>query len=102
MKAMATTTSREQHFETTLSQIGGGNILAISGGRIGTYGNTLVLPVRYGYSVEIDLAWNDTYTVRRVHTRKGVRNVKGEMTDVYFDQLGEIAYRASCYHDNFA
>lgn len=95
------TTTRDQHFPTTLSQIGRGNVLAISGGRVQTNEQTLVLPVAYGYSVEVDLAVNDTYTVRRVFTRAGIRSVKGERADVYCDELGEAAYRASCYHDDF-
>lgn len=97
------TTTRNQHFPTTLRQIGRGNVLAISGGRWATTEEgTLVLPIRYGYAVEVDLAANDTYTVRRTLTRSGVRSVKGERTDVYCDELGEAAYRASCYHDDFA
>jgi hypothetical protein len=97
------TTTRAQHFPTTLAQIGMGNVLAISGGRwTTTEEGTLVLPVRYGYAVEIDLALNDTYTVRRTFTRSGVRVVKGEATDIYCDMLGDTAYEASCYHESFA
>lgn len=84
----------------TLDQIGRGNVLAISGGRWRiTEDHTLVLPVAAGYSVEIDLAPGDTYTVRRIFTRAGKRFDHGEITGVYCDQIGEIAYRASCYHD---
>lgn len=96
------TTAAPQDFRTTLNQIGRGNVLAISGGRVRPDGYTLVLPVAHGYSVEVDLAWNDTYTVRRVFTRSGVRTVKGERADVYCDELGEAAYQASCYHDDFS
>lgn len=94
--------SRAQHFPTTLAQIGRMNVLAISGGRTRTDGDTLILDVAHGYSVEIDLESNDTYTVRRVFTRVGNRFVKGERSDVYCDEVGEAAYRASCYHDDFA
>ena len=61
--------------------------------------SSLILPVAHGYTVEIDLALNDTYTVRRVFTRAGKRFVKATVTGVYFDQIGEVAYQASCYHD---
>jgi hypothetical protein len=94
-------TTRNQHFPTTLAQIGRMNVLAISGGRVQSNADTLVLPVAHGYSVEIDLDASDTYNVRRVFTRAGVRSVKGERTDVYCDELGEVAYRASCYHDEW-
>lgn len=89
----------QQDFATTLSQIGKGNFLAISGGRIRRNGDTLVLPVAQGYSVEIDLDPSDTYTVRRVLTRSGVRKVKAEVSNVYCEEVGEVAYRASCYLD---
>lgn len=92
-------TTREQDFPTTLAQIGHGNVLAISGGRARRDGHTLILPVAHGYTVEIDLDANDTYTVRRMFTRAGKRFVKGEITDVYCENIGDIAYRASCYHD---
>ena len=87
--------------KTLLHQIGRGNVLAISGGRYTVVGETLVLPIRYGYKVEIDLAANDTYTVRRVFVRGAQRFVKGEQTDVYADEVGEVAYRASCYLDEW-
>lgn len=87
----------EQDFTTTLAQIGRMNVFAISGGRVQRDGDTLVLPVAYGYSVEVDLDPSDTYTVRRVLTRAGVRSVKAEVSDVYCDEIGEVAYRASCY-----
>ncbi len=84
-----------------LSQIPRWDLLAISGGRATLYDDALVLPVGRGYSVVIRLEWDDTYTVQRVFTRSGVAKVKGERTTVYFDDLGEAAYRASCYHHDF-
>lgn len=88
-----------QDFTTTLAQIGRMNVLAVSGGRVLAEGDTLVLPVRYGYRVEVDLDPSDTYTVRRVLARGGERFVKGSVSDVYCDQIGEVVYRASCYHE---
>jgi len=83
------------------AQIGMGNILAISGGRINVRRTGITLPCGCGYSVTIDLAGNDTYTVRRVLTRAGKAWVKGEMTGVYCDQVGEVAYRAGMFRDEW-
>ncbi len=80
-------------------QIGAWNIRAISGGRITIRPTGITLPVSSGYRVTIDLAANDTYTVRRIFTRAGKTWVKGERTGVHCDQIGEIAYQASCYRN---
>ena len=84
-----------------IRQIGPGNIGAISGGRKRLVDGTLVLPVSNGYTVEVALAANDTYVVRRIFTRGVKRWVKGEITDVYYDEVGERAYEASCFRDAF-
>ena len=88
--------------ETMLSQIGGGNVLAISGGRVGKINDTtLRLPVAKGYAVEVEyIEGQDLYTVRRVMKRNGI-HVKGTQERVYCDEVGEVAYRASCYLDPF-
>lgn len=89
-------------FTTTLGQIGRMNVLAISGGRVLRDGETMVLPVGHGYTVEVDLdEGSDTYTVRRMFRRGGKAFPKGEQTYVYCDEIGEVAYRASCYHHNY-
>lgn len=80
-----------------LTQIGRMNVLAISGGRTRLVDGTLVLPVASGYTVEITLDPSDTYTVRRVFTRGIKRWIKGEISDVYCDQVGEIAYQAHAF-----
>jgi hypothetical protein len=79
-----------------LQQIGA-NIFAISGGRRALVNGELVLKVGSGYSVRIALAGNDTYTVQRIYQRAGNTTVKGEVADVYFDEVGEVAYQASCF-----
>lgn len=79
-----------------LRQIGGMNLLAISGGKWGLDGETLVLPAGKGYRVEIDL-YNDLYNVRRVYKRGTKTFIKGEVFGVYCDQIGEVAYNASCF-----
>ena len=80
-----------------LAQIGRCNVLSISGGRVSIDGERVVLPVGAGYRVEVELAPDDTYTVRRVFVRGAKRFVKGEQTGVYFDEVGEIAYQASSF-----
>lgn len=86
---------------TTLHQIGRGNLLAISGGRYKQMDGCVLLPVAAGYYVSIELEPNDTYTVRRMFKRGAKVWKKGEVTDVYCDELGETCYRASCYHDEW-
>lgn len=91
-----------------LSQIGRENVWAISGGRVGVWKPNgecmeVELPVSSGYLVRIILAGDDTYTVERILRRrpKGqtsrVDKVLGRMEGVYCDQVGEVAYQASCY-----
>ena len=85
---------------TLISQIGSRNFLAISGGRVNRVSDdTVVLPVAHGYRVAITLDADDTYTVRRIFTRGAKSWIKWERESVYADQVGEIAYRASCYLD---
>ena len=86
--------------KTLIAQIGKMNILAISGGRVFARETGITLPVSARYHVTVDLAGNDTYTVRRVFVRAGQRYVKGERTNVYCDQVGETAYMASCYRSD--
>lgn len=89
--------------QTIVAQIGRMNVLAISGGRVKPTADGIVLPVAHGYTVEVDYDEGfDSYVVRRVFTRAGKRFVKGEVAHVYCDQVGEIAYQASCYLHDFA
>ena len=84
---------------TLINQIGQMNLLAISGGRIAYDNNNgVILPVSNGYIVRIVLAGNDTYRVTREYKR-GTYTVKREWTNVYCDEIGEIAYLASCFRD---
>ena len=80
-----------------VAQIGRMNIACISGGRIEHRETGITLPVGRGYTVTVDLDWNDTYVVRRVYTRAGRVTVKGQQYTVYCDQVGEVAYQASCF-----
>jgi hypothetical protein len=87
-----------------LAQIGKQNIFAISGGRVeiwrtndGKAARTVTLPVSNGYSVEIYLAWDDTWTVTRQFKRKGQYSNKGTLEQIYPENIGEVAYRASCF-----
>lgn len=82
-----------------LAQVGRMNVLAISGGRVVRRESGVTLPVGAGYCVTVDLDWDDTYRVRRVFKRGAKVWVKGEQTGVYADQVGEVAYRASCFRN---
>lgn len=87
--------------QTILMQVGRMNVLAISGGRakVSAEGG-VVLPVRYGYGVHIVLdRGTDTYRVERTFTRSGRCSVKREWTMVHAEQLGDVAYTASCFRD---
>lgn len=80
-----------------LRQIGHMNLLSISGGRVLRRETGVTLPVGSGYRVTVDLAGNDTYTVRRIFVRGAKSWIKGEETEVYCDQVAGSAYRASCF-----
>jgi hypothetical protein len=88
-----------------IAQIGRMNIFAISGGRVGVIKNDdgetieVELPVSNGYRVSIGLNWNDTWTVSREFVRKGTVSNKGTLENVYSDQVGEVAYQASCFRN---
>ena len=92
---------------TIIHQIGTPNVLAISGGRWTPYYNQtgqvigITLPVHYGYKVHVWLQWNDLYSVRRVFTRGTQEWEKGQVSDVFCEQVGQVAYEASCYRDPF-
>ena len=94
-----TTTFRDCNAQELTNQIGMMNLFAISGGRVTVRTTGITLPVSNGYSVTIDLAANDTYTVRRVYTRAGKVTIKGEVEGIYCDEVGEIAYQASCFRN---
>lgn len=79
-------------------QIGAGNVLAISGGRIAALPDGIELPVAYGYRVRVHLTPVDDYRVERVLVRGARTYGKGERDGVYCDQVGEVAYRASCFN----
>jgi hypothetical protein len=93
------TTFRDCDAHELIGQIGTRNILAISGGRVGVRSTGVTLPVSNGYSVTVDLDWSDTYVVRRVFKRGAKIWIKGEQRDVYCDQVGEVAYVASCFRN---
>ena len=77
-----------------INQIGKGHLFAISGGRAQfSSEGALVLKVANGYAVRIVLEGNDTYTVQRVFRNR----VKAAAFNVYADEVGEVAYVASCY-----
>ena len=98
---MTTTTATTNSI--TLQHIGGMNLLAISGGRFQQLDdNSVLLPVKYGYKVLVRYVPGvDLYDVHRVFVRGYKVTVKGTETHLYADQVGDSAYRASCYSDSF-
>lgn len=89
---------------TIVAQIGQKNIWAISGGPVFVTETGIMMKAGAGYRVLVDLMGNDTYTVRRQFVRGGKTFEKGEVTDVYCEEVGEIAYYASCFtsHPKFS
>ena len=91
--------------DVLIDQIGRMNVFAISGGRVGVVKNNegetieVELPCGAGYRISIILAWDDTYTVTRQFVRAGTVFQKGTIEGVYCDQVGEIAYKASCWRN---
>lgn len=80
-----------------LRQIGTGNLLAISGGRVVALPDGVELPVSYGYHVRVQLTPVDDYTVTRIF-RRSRRDVQhGQMSSVYADTVGNAAYYAGMY-----
>lgn len=82
---------------TIARQVGRGNILCISGGRVRPIEDGIELPVSNGYMVRIELTAGDDYTVSRVFRRSGREWIKGQRTRVYCDEVGEAAYRAGMF-----
>ena len=89
--------TRACNADELLRQIGIGNLLAVSGGRVQALGDGVILPVSHGYSVRVRLLANDTYLVERVFTRSGVESIKASISGVYCEQVGEAVYRMSCW-----
>ena len=97
---MTFTISAEER-QTIARQIGGMNVLAISGGRVTGLPDGIELPVGNGYRVRVRLTPVDDYIVERVFIRSGVVRVKGAETH-YCDTVGDAAYRASCFRNDDA
>ena len=91
-------TGRQLDAAQLLNQIGNPNLLAITGGRRGMQvgPSAIRLPVSNGYVVYITLEANDTYRVESVFERSGKRHVKWSATDVFAQDIGQVAYEASC------
>lgn len=84
---------------TLLEQIGRMNWLAISGGRYEVFNSTVFFPVDRGYWVAVTLTAADDYTVNRITLRAGKITVKATFEGVYAENIGEVAYRASCFEN---
>lgn len=86
--------------QTIANQIGRMTVLAISGGRCQRLDDGIRLPVGYGYCVDVHYTPADDYTVERVFVRSGKVTSHGAETQVYADEVGEVAYRASCFRND--
>jgi hypothetical protein len=86
-----------------MRQIGGMNLMAISGGRWSLIEDTnhdaigIRLPISHGKHVEVFYMADDTYMVRRVFIRSGKRTIQEQYDDVYCEQVSEMSYQASCW-----
>lgn len=85
-----------------LNQIGRMNLFAISGGRALGLEDGVRLQVGNGYNVDVRLTPADEYTVERVFIRSGKVTSKGKREHVFCDEVGEVAYNASCFRNNDA
>lgn len=80
--------------DTILDQIGFMTVAAISGGRRDRHPDGVTLRVSNGYAVIVTLDPCDTYTVTRAYRGR----IMGQRSGVYCDEVGEVAYQASCFH----
>lgn len=95
--------------DTVLAQIGALTVFGVSGGRVIVIRDKndnepigVLLPCGPGRAVEVVLNFLDLYDVRRVRIVSSGKNagdvvVESETTDLYFDQLSEAVYQASCW-----
>lgn len=93
--------SGEQRQEI-VRQIGYMNVGAISGGKVIGLVDGVRLPVGYGYVVDVRLTPVDEYSVERVFVRAGKEISKGKRDHVFCDEVGETAYKASCFRNDDA
>jgi hypothetical protein len=62
----------------------------------------LVMKCGQGFRVRVRyVAGRDTYTVTREFVRGCHLWIKGEREDVYAEQVGEVAYRAGMFRDEW-
>lgn len=92
-----TFTIETEEREQIVRQIGMGNILSISGGRVTYIADGIELPVSNGYKVRVQLTPVDDYTVTRIFTRRGREFLHGRLDRVYADSIGNVAYYAGMF-----
>lgn len=102
---MSESKGRPFNEDELINQIGRMNIFAISGGRVGVIVNNegetveVQLKVSNGYRVAISLGWNDEWIVSRQFVRSGTVSDKGTVENVPCENVGEVAYQASCFRN---
>lgn len=80
-------------------QIGIRDMLAISGGRMSVFQSSIMLPVRAGYWVVVTLTPADEYKVQGIFIRSGKITVKSTFEGIYAENVGFVAYQASCFEN---
>lgn len=95
--------------QTVLHQIGRPTVMGVSGGKIVVIRDHnddepigVILPCGRNRAVEVVLNFLDLYDVRRVRLitsgdNRGEVVVEHEVTDLYFDQLADQVWSASCW-----
>lgn len=97
-----TVEERTEIARTIRDQIGFATILAISGGKwlVASDRLGIVIPAGSGYVVKVEYRpVPDLYSVERVFRRGGREWVKGVETEVYWLDLEDSVWRASCYRN---
>lgn len=85
--------------QVIVRQIGAGNIMSISGGRVIAIEDGIELPVSNGYTVRVILDRGaDLYNVSRVFRRGFKEFDHGTREGIYAENVGEVAYRAGMFH----
>lgn len=90
---------QELNAEELVKQIGWSTVLGVSGGRVQVSPAAVQFPVSNGYSVMVQLHWNDTYTVTRILKRGAKAFIKGRVEGLYCEQMSEAVWKASCFRN---
>jgi len=93
-------------YSAMIRNIGAGNVMSICGGKMHAEVDgsnvSVVMICGQGYRVRVRYnAGRDTYSVSREYQRGLNYWIKGERHDVYNTEVGEVAYRAGMFRDEW-